>query len=419
MKRTLTLSLLAALFLPLAATATAAPSSVRGFQLPPAPTPTSTPEVQGPIDSDAPIATRPREIVTPDNRAAPAGTVDDTPPAGVTTVSRPVIQPIPQANRTAPQRSTAQRSPSRPASRAASRATPPPSVATRPAATTPAQTATSTPDPAVDASQPDNTIAAPVDAAPSSNIAPGIPAPEAALSDISLRTVPTYIWWLAGVVLLVLLFIIGAVWRRQRAPLAGGVPTIEPPLARTQKRADPALDNAAEPQPVAAETATEAALPLLPIQIKAEAVSLSRSIMNAALSYRFEFMNIGGKDLSELTISADLVSAHGKAPIDEQVAHAGSQLPFVSIIAAIKKGASQEVKGELRLPVGSIRWIAQGSAKLYVPLLRLRVEAEGFEPVVHTFVVGIRPEAKGGKLLPFRLDEMPQTYRVIGFRALT
>lgn len=416
MKRTLTLSLLAALLTSLAAPTLASPGSPRGFQLQPAPTPSpsNTPEIQGPVDSDAPIATRPREIVTPNDQTAPAeGASNETPPPATdtATVSRPVIQPIPEATRAVPQRSTAQRPPSR--------AQNPPSAAIQP-------TTVPTTDPTVTTPLPDSATAPPVDEAASSGITPGVPAPAAELSENPLRTIPTYLWWLAGLTLLMLLCIGGAVWWRQRAPLASSIPTIEPPLARAQKSAEPAdtstpTEPAAEAATDAETTATAAApsLPSLPIQIKAEAISLSRSIMNTALSYRFEFMNIGGKDLEEISISADMISAHGKAPIDEQVAHAGSELPFVSIIAAIKKGSSQDLKGELRLPVGSIRWIAQGPAKLYVPLLRLRVEAEGLEPVIHTFVVGIRPQAKNGKLLPFRLDEMAQTYQSIGFRALT
>ncbi|NMW30829.1 hypothetical protein HKD42_01990 [Altererythrobacter sp. RZ02] len=412
MKRTLTLSLLAAMLLPLATAAVAAPGSVRGFQLPPAPapTPSNAPEVQGPVDSEAPIATRPRDIAAPNDQAAPAETATETangtPPASVNTVSRPVIQPIPQATRSAPQPRRAAPQPSR------TQNPPSPPVQSVEPSTTPV------PDPALDGALPDGPASLPTDNAPA-DTTPNAASPATQFSGSDALPLPNYLWWIGGLALLVLLLIGAVMWWRQRAPLAAGVPTIEPPLARSQKPADPAPDSAAEAQAAAQDTTADAATPLLPIQIKAEAISLSRSIMNAALSYRFEFMNIGGKDLEEISISADMISAHGKAPIDEQVAHSGSELPFVSIIAAIKKGGSQELKGELRLPVGSIRWIAQGSAKLYVPLVRLRVEAEGLEPVVHTFVVGIRPEAKGGKLRPFRLDEMPQTYRTIGFRALT
>ncbi len=55
---------------------------------------------------------------------------------------------------------------------------------------------------------------------------------------------------------------------------------------------------------------------------------------------------------------------------------------------------------------------------LYVPLLRVRAEADGMAPLARTFVVGMRAAMPGGRLQPFRLDDMPQTHVAIGQRAL-
>ena len=147
-----------------------------------------------------------------------------------------------------------------------------------------------------------------------------------------------------------------------------------------------------DPGSDAVATPTEPALPDLPIQITAEASALSRSMMNAALTYRFDLLNLGKTALEDISIKADITTAHGKAPVTDQVAQDDTELPFTSFMPMIKAGASQELKGELRMPVSAIRQILQGSARLYVPLVRLRVEAEGFAPLIHTFVVGIRPD---------------------------
>ena len=152
--------------------------------------------------------------------------------------------------------------------------------------------------------------------------------------------------------------------------------------------------------------------------MKAQALTLSRSLMNATFSYRLELMNLTNQPISEVSVKADLVTAHGQAPISEQVASDDTELPDAAFVASIDGRATHEVKGNFSLPVGSIRPITQRGATLYVPLLRLRVEGEDMDPITCTFVVGIKPPERGAKLQPFRLDEMAQTYRNIGLRLL-
>lgn len=140
--------------------------------------------------------------------------------------------------------------------------------------------------------------------------------------------------------------------------------------------------------------------------------------MNATLSYRIELMNLNNRPVSEISVKADMVTAHGQAPVSEQVADDTTEMPESAFVASIKERETHEVKGTFSLPVGSIRPIAQRNAKLYVPLLRLRVDAVGADPIICTFVVGVKPPERGAKLQPFRLDEMAQTYRQIGLRLI-
>lgn len=140
--------------------------------------------------------------------------------------------------------------------------------------------------------------------------------------------------------------------------------------------------------------------------------------MNATLAYRLQVSNLGTKPLRDIHLSADMVTAHNGAPVNEQLAGKQTLLAPVSTLAEIGPGETVPVTAEIRLPVHAIRTIRQGNAHLFVPLLRLRVDAEGRDPVVRTFVVGMLPPAGQSKLQPFRLDELAQIYRSIGLRAL-
>jgi hypothetical protein len=191
-------------------------------------------------------------------------------------------------------------------------------------------------------------------------------------------------------------------------------PTIEPPLARRE----PEPSDEAPESTIAAASTPAAVLPPLPVQLKAQALSLSRSMMNATLNYRLGLTNLGSHPLQEISIRANVVSAHGKAPANEQLADADSDLDFVSLLAEIKPGDNQSLDASFQIPISSIRALMQRNAYVFVPLLRVRIEVEGKDPMIKTFVVGMKPAEGRGKLLPFRLDEMAQTYREIGLRLL-
>lgn len=167
----------------------------------------------------------------------------------------------------------------------------------------------------------------------------------------------------------------------------------------------------AEPAPVppAAPAAAPAPRPVAsaePLQIALEPLRLSLTLMNAALAYRLEIANRGTAPLTGVVIGADMISAHASLSREEQLS--GPAKGAVQKIERLEPGESRIVEGEFRLPFGQIVPIRQGNAALLLPLARFRVEAEGAQPVVRTFVVG--QPGTGAALQPFRLDQGPRIY---------
>lgn len=155
-----------------------------------------------------------------------------------------------------------------------------------------------------------------------------------------------------------------------------------------------------------------------PLAIDAAPVKLSRSMRFASLAYRVTLKNLGKTELNDIVIGSDITTAHGSVASEQQLADAKRQLPETGRIGSIKPGEEIELSGEVQLPLAEIRTIRQGKAHLYVPLLRLRAQANGGEAIARTFIVGTLPNDQAQKLQPFRLDEMPQTYRNIGLAPL-
>ncbi|OZA92429.1 MAG: hypothetical protein B7X57_08290 [Erythrobacter sp. 34-65-8] len=145
---------------------------------------------------------------------------------------------------------------------------------------------------------------------------------------------------------------------------------------------------------------------------------LTRSMMAATFTCRVSLVNRGDTELENVTVELDMVTAHGSVPSAEQVADPARTLPEAGRFARIAPGESVEFARDVRMATAEIRTLSQGKARLYVPLLRVRALAAGQPPVARTFIVGTLPEEGARKLQPFRLDEMPQTYRAIGVAAL-
>lgn len=365
------------------------------FRLPPAPTPTATatPQVQGPVDTEGPVPVAPRVIPTAAPTPAPVAAPRQLPT---------ILQPTPAARQTPDVRRFT------------------PAARTTPGALVPGNTS-QTSEGSTDSS---------LDLIPAAPMFDSLPAPtalpdfaESSGNNGSLQAGRGFDWlsslgmWLALAVGLIAA-IGGAIMvrsRRQTAP-AGAAP-IEPPLARRHPEPEPAQIPDPTPSPKAPAQAPVGAQSTNSISLAITPEKLSRSMMNATLSCAVNVHNSTGEPFRNLQISGDLVTAHGKVPIAEQLADNATVLAPLTTIDTIPAGEIGEAPTQVILPISHVRTIAQGKATLYVPLLRLRVAGDGLEPVTQTFVIGIKPPG-GGKVQPFRLDEMPQTYRQIGSRAL-
>lgn len=364
---------------PLLLSAAAAPLAAQSgtFELPPNPTPTADPNVQGPVDPDRPILTRPRAPTpTPTPTPAPRATPAPTPTPTAAATREPGTRFTPAAPTTREARPENDFTP-------ATRAQPPVLPEDLSAENQ------SGGDPAADP-LPQLPAAAPATAAAADEETGGFP----------------WMWALLG---LLGFLAAGAaaffVLRKREEAWAEPAP-IEPPLAR----------RAFSPPATSAGDAPLA--PVVPLMVEAQALTLSRSMMYATLAYELRLKNRGPAPLTDIRLGGDLVTAHSRVPVDQQLADPAVPLEIIQRVDELGAGEHTVLKGEMRLPVSEIRLIPQGSAALYVPLLRLRIEAEGLAPFARTFVVGMRPQAPGGKLQPFRLDDMPQTYRQIAQRAL-
>jgi hypothetical protein len=373
-----------------AASAQAAPT-VRDFQLPPSnPTPTPTPNVQGPVDVEGPVPVRPRAIET--------GNPTPTPTESRVTVPAPTASPTPRLP-----------------------------LPPRPTATQPARAGTSTGNAATPSTGGAAPTSAPASAAPVAESPPtsagaALPTlPPAGLPDLSTAPGTSLAETDAGFALwpwlLALIVALGAaaglyVWRQREQQFAG-VPQIElPPVAPRAPAPQPAPPTSAPspaPRPVAAVSG---------LALDAVPVMLSRSMMNATFAYRLTLANKGDAPLENIAVSADLVTAHTSVPMEQQVSRDDTPLPEMGRIGTIAPGEKVEIEGQVRLPLSAIRTVRQGKAQLYVPLLRVRASPAGRPASARTFVVGTLPTEGGRKLQPFRLDEMPQTYRSIGTMAL-
>ena len=155
-----------------------------------------------------------------------------------------------------------------------------------------------------------------------------------------------------------------------------------------------------------------------PIAIKAEALKLSRSMMNATLHYRLTLTNRTSSVLTNIAVGGDLIGARNGTPIDKQKAEESAELQQRHEIKRMSPGQTLDLAGTIQLPLREVEPIRRGATPLFVPLMRWRASNGAIDPVARTFVVGILPSEVGGRLQPFRLDEQPQTYAQIGQRAL-
>ncbi|MBX7541151.1 hypothetical protein [Qipengyuania sphaerica] len=357
--------------LPLIALVLAAPAGLaaQDFQLPPNPTPTASPRAQGPVDTEGSnVPAVPRVIATP------------TP----TPTARPAtVQPIPTATPTPVPSASATPARAQPSSQPTVTPRVQPSALPTGAERLPLDPGETAP--IVPAPVPSETATRQPAAVPTST------AGETAAQEPASEEGIDWLWPALGGGLLLLLglgYLISQ--RRRNAP----PPEIERPVITAGGPVSPS-----------------------DILVKADAIKLTRSLMNATLQYRVSLMNKATRALGNVVVGADIVSAHGGVPVEQQVASANQQLEKRHTFERIAPGQSVRYEGQITIPLSQVRAIRQSNAALFVPLLRLRVDGACEEPLVKTFVVGLGAPG-GGRVTPFRLDEGPRSYEPIAARAL-
>lgn len=341
--------------------------SVSDFTLQPAPTPSATPQAQGPADTQNGVSIRPRAVNTP------------TPTPVPTPTPRPTPLPTPTASVPAGVRPTP-------------RATPLPTVTPREVETSPAQPQVIE-TPTTGSSAPAaTTTSAPLPTSTGATSPLGLPTADA----VPAEDEGEFPWLpLGGAALLALLGAGFFAWKRRRDAI---VPEIERLVV-------------ASPTPKPAASVAEA------LQVRVEYDKLIRSVAFATLKYRMTLVNRTDAPLTDVSVGMDLTAAHAAAPMEEQVATDATTLEKRHEIARIAPRQSIVLEGQVQLPLAQANIIRQGRYPLLVPLMRVRVDGPGEGALLKTFVVGPGNPA-GGRVQPIRLDEGPRSYEPIAQREL-
>ena len=390
-------------------------SALPGFQLPPGEE-DAGPQAQGPVDPDSPV-TRP-QVIEQETGApqAPESEVEQSAPAvtAPSATSTPVVQSLPTSRPAAT--ATPSQRPTQPVRTPAPEA---PSFQPPPV--------TESPIPAALPTQPAGIEAQSGAAAPT--FAPSILPPDNAATEAPSEGVFSGLssWYWAALALAVLLLVGLAVFLRQRGQIAAQtVPTIEPPLARRRAAAEPPAPQAKpEPHvpspPPAQPTPAAPAAPVAssePLEIALEVNELSRSMLNVTVPYTVMLANRSGADMHSIAIATSLLAAHSGMSADELAQASGGQDTPDHFIANLPDGEQMSFTGQVRMPLAEAQAIAQGRVPLLVPLLRLAIQRDGAEKDAATFLIGNPSSQTPGRLEPFRLDEMPRTYRGVASRQL-
>lgn len=359
--------------------------SVGDFRLQPKETPTT--QAQGPVDRDAPV-------------------VRSATPTPSPTPTQPVATPSPAATATS---TPAASSPSaRPSTAAQPRSSAPTSSATPSQITPPADTPTTVPS-----------VAASGEAQAPVVVATFEPSPSAG------KALPFDLWWLAIPAALIVLAGTWLTLRRKRSDEVEDDYNAEAPAEELPVLAAmPPLSRAPIPKPVipVPTPAPASAAVAAPsewsgdrLAISLDVGRMSATLVNASLSWRLIVENRGDKPLGPVMVAGDMIAAHASMPAEQQLATDGQPLELIDNIGMIAPGEQAELRGEFRVPLSSIQPIQAGSALLYIPLARFRVEADEVTTLA-TFAIGETPPVSKAALLPFRLDLGPRVWAKISQR---
>lgn len=209
--------------------------------------------------------------------------------------------------------------------------------------------------------------------------------------------------------------------RRQVAPatseisarkLTAGVSAAIPPAsdnltaARTDAAKSPERTSTDRPTTPAVATGPKAdpvaeAAPASKIALQLDVVAASRSIMAFTLEYRLDIANRSDRALRDLSVTARLLCArsggHDQPASDDPL----------QLIQRIGPHQSRNVSGQVQLPLSAISPLRQGSTPLFIPLLQVTLQASGFPPKTHSYVIGSPSASSATRLHPIPLDTLP------------
>lgn len=184
------------------------------------------------------------------------------------------------------------------------------------------------------------------------------------------------------------------------APATPVAPAPEP----TPERADPL-----PPMAPAAAAAPSLAMDLAP-------GTMTMTLVNAALGWKVEIANRTGHSLDNAELAFDMISAHKELSVDDRTGGPGAGAE-VRKLGQLQRGGVRVVDGVVRLPFPRIVPIWHGETALLMPLVRLRLSADGVMPVTRVILVGQPSPRDPATLQPFRLDLGPRTYTELARRA--
>jgi len=393
--------------------ASASAQSGTTFQLPPDSDSTARPQAQGPIDVEG------------ENRSAPIVIGSPTPTA--TPRATPTVQPSPRATPAATATPTPRAT--RPAAEGRPLPTSERTVETREVLQEPARqnrTAASTPDPAADTVDAPGEIApeaegantaAPSTAVPVEDVAPAptiAPNPEPAPAT---RELPEWAWLAGLAAALVALLAVGFAIRKRMRAGKGEVGVAMSPAPQPEAD-DKAPGTAAPAASTAAPSAATPTPQMAALEVKAQALTLSRSVMNASVSYRLTLVNRGRNAISDIRLNGELTTAHGSVPTEQLLADPAHSFPELHALDRLEPGERATLRGEVRLPLREVRALRQGNVPIFVPLLRMTARANEVEPRAYTYVIGTQSAQQNERASPFRLDEPPRSYTPLTTRPI-
>lgn len=329
--------------------------------------PAAHPAAQGPVDAQNPVVRPAASETSAPETAAPEPTVSAS-PAPAPVITPPPVRAAPQA---AP-RSGSTPSPARPA----------PAPASEPFAAAPAGTPQPEPAPAV--------------TEPASRTVPTSPAPDGSW--------PAW-WWMlpAGLAMLAAAFLL---WRRRSRQEESEAP--EAPVTPPAPRPSPALRPAPAPE-----------RPRAGGDLLFEPTAMRLSLVYATLQFRLVLT--AKTEIPPGKLMAGMISAHGSLPQAMQLAPPVEALDMVQAFPATAPGQVLEVKGELQVPLASVRPVQRGGASFMVPLVRLALLGEDGPALPRlelgfVFTVGLAGD--GPALAPLRIDTGPRSFTGLATREI-